>query len=102
MIVDDMLEDSPVFRLELDKHGETILPKEIGPGLETSVCEGIHSFLNIYMDFKYRFAGLWDFGDWVSLLLSRGSADSQKCLFCPKVLFGTPLDGLGRAQVITL
>ena len=56
MIVDDMLEDSPVFRLELDKHGETILPKEIGPGLETSVCEGIHTFLNIYMDFKYRFA----------------------------------------------
>ena len=55
---------------------------KIGPGLETSVCEGIHTFLNIYMDFKYRFAGLWDFGDWVSLLLSRGSADSQKCLIC--------------------
>ena len=88
MIVDDML--------------ETSFPKEIGPELDISVCEGIHTFLNIYMDFKYRFAGLWDFGDWVSLLLSRGSADSQKCLFCPKVLIGTPLDGLGRAQVITL
>ena len=69
MVVDYMLEDSPIFRLELDKHGEIILPKEIGPGLETSVCEGIHTFLNIYMDFKYRFAGLWDLGDWVSLLL---------------------------------
>ena len=54
------------------------------------------------MDFKYRFAGLRDFGDWVNLLLSRGSADSQKLLFFPMVLFGTPLDGLGRAQVITL
>ena len=102
MVVDYMLEDCPIFRLEVDKHGEIILPKEIGPRLETSVFEGIHSFLNIYMGFKYRFAGLWDFGDWVSLLLSRGSADSQKCLFCPKVLFGTPLDCLGRAQVITL
>ena len=85
MIVDDMLEDSPIFRLEVDKHGEIILPKEIGPRLETSVFEGIHSFLNIYTDFKNRFAGMWDFGDLVSLLLFRDRADSKKCLFCPMV-----------------
>ena len=62
-----------------------ILSKDIGPVHETSVCEGIHSFLNIYTDFKNRFAGMWDFGDLVSLLLSRDRADSKKCLFCPMV-----------------
>ena len=97
MVVDYMLEDSPIFRLEVDKHGEIILPKEIGPRLETSVFEGIHSFLNIYMGFKYRFAGLWDFGDWVSLRLSWG----QKCVFFrPQVLFWTPLDRQGAGNHI--
>ena len=85
MVVDYMLEDCPIFRLEVDKHGEIILPKEIGPRLETSVFEGIHSFLNIYMGFKYRFAGLWDFWG-----LGQLTAFPGQCGFTKVFILGHP------------
>ena len=41
--------------------------------------------------------GFWELGQ---LTAFSGQCGSQKCLFCNQVFFGTPFDGLCRAQVI--